>query len=591
MKTRLFDSQTIGSNRVALYAASCVFNDNRIFCTGGIFQNTTNNDTRVYDAFAIYDVGSNAWIERLVPGYNLGRVFSSAVNLAGRMFLYGGLLNRTDCGTLAACTDPQDTSVGAIDVVSVTSQTLRAADPSSVPTPRASHCMVPWTDQSFLVLFGFTSPPGGIITRLNDVWMADVSSPTVNWTRPSITGDVQPPLTANHACARFGSRIYVFGGQTTPTQIGVGGGSNTNAIWALETKGQSWQWIQIAQNSTGGVNVPNPRQAPQMVIVGTYMIVSGGSNALDDFQPTDRRAQFYFFDLCSNQWVAPVTSLDPSKNKCDNGLGGDGQPGGGSGGGGASEGSRLSTGVIIGIVVGIIVLLGAIALVILWFWQKKRDESKSSAPPTPVLTPATAPAANMTAVGAAAPNPYLTVAPHVAQSPPPTYSGTVNTRTVIEPYKPAQNDEIELRVGDTIAISTIYSDGWAHGMNITTTQIGAFPIVCLEGMASEYHQGKQHPEFANPLDALSAGAYASRSDSLQELDERVRRGELSFDEYVKIRDSMIILPGSTGMPAPSSPAIYTSMPLPAASAPISAPISPTIPVDSKPLPSEPVPRN
>ncbi|KAJ3068762.1 hypothetical protein HK102_007095, partial [Quaeritorhiza haematococci] len=340
--------------------------------------------------------------------------------------------------------------------------------------------------------------------RYNDIWLAEVSSSNVKWTRQTPQqSPTEPPPTTGHACAMFGSRIYVFGGRVSETDIGEGGAKNSNEIWALETNSSTWRWIQVYRNSTqnvGGI-VPTPRQNPQMVVVGTYMIVSGGSDGASDIIATDPRGQFYFFDLCSNQWVAPVTSLDPTKNKCDNGLGGGPVAGDSKSGGGVtgSGNGSLSTGAIIGIAVGAIVLLGALGLLALWIRSKPR---KNEAEALGKALPATPVSETVSATPVPSYSVFQPVdvetTPPPPLSPSPTNSAIINTRTVIEAYLPMQNDEIALNVGDVVATSVIFSDGWAQGMNITTSQMGTFPVVCLEGMATF---------------APTAGPYVARSDS------------------------------------------------------------------------------
>ncbi|KAI8840676.1 hypothetical protein BJ741DRAFT_595971 [Chytriomyces cf. hyalinus JEL632] len=55
---------------------------------------------------------------------------------------------------------------------------------------------------------------------------------------------------------------------------------------------------------------------------------------------------------------------------------------------------------------------------------------------------------------------------------------------VVFDYNPVQNDELELRVGDSIDITHEYDDGWGYGYNQQTTREGIFPLDCLAGFGA-----------------------------------------------------------------------------------------------------------
>jgi hypothetical protein len=52
--------------------------------------------------------------------------------------------------------------------------------------------------------------------------------------------------------------------------------------------------------------------------------------------------------------------------------------------------------------------------------------------------------------------------------------------TVVEPYTPANDDEIELITGDQVLILEQFEDGWAFGLNKSKNETGVFPLVCLK---------------------------------------------------------------------------------------------------------------
>jgi hypothetical protein len=43
-------------------------------------------------------------------------------------------------------------------------------------------------------------------------------------------------------------------------------------------------------------------------------------------------------------------------------------------------------------------------------------------------------------------------------------------------YDPVMSDEMELVVGDILSVTQRYDDGWGHGLNLSTGQVGVFPL-------------------------------------------------------------------------------------------------------------------
>ncbi|RKO88229.1 hypothetical protein BDK51DRAFT_27833 [Blyttiomyces helicus] len=52
----------------------------------------------------------------------------------------------------------------------------------------------------------------------------------------------------------------------------------------------------------------------------------------------------------------------------------------------------------------------------------------------------------------------------------------------ITSYTPALDDEMELRVGDIVTLTSLYNDGWAAGVNISTGQVASVPTTALQAM-------------------------------------------------------------------------------------------------------------
>ncbi|KAJ3216894.1 hypothetical protein HDU67_008801 [Dinochytrium kinnereticum] len=51
---------------------------------------------------------------------------------------------------------------------------------------------------------------------------------------------------------------------------------------------------------------------------------------------------------------------------------------------------------------------------------------------------------------------------------------------VVKRYVPKLDDEVYLEVGDTVEIEDVFEDGWGCGMNVTSSESGAFPLSCLD---------------------------------------------------------------------------------------------------------------
>ncbi|KAI8845476.1 hypothetical protein BC829DRAFT_491627 [Chytridium lagenaria] len=53
---------------------------------------------------------------------------------------------------------------------------------------------------------------------------------------------------------------------------------------------------------------------------------------------------------------------------------------------------------------------------------------------------------------------------------------------VVKRYHPMLEDEVALEVGDVVQVGERFEDGWGSGMNLTTGDVGAFPLSCLAGV-------------------------------------------------------------------------------------------------------------
>ncbi|TPX63511.1 hypothetical protein SpCBS45565_g06563 [Spizellomyces sp. 'palustris'] len=76
--------------------------------------------------------------------------------------------------------------------------------------------------------------------------------------------------------------------------------------------------------------------------------------------------------------------------------------------------------------------------------------------------------------------------------------------SVITAHNPISSDEIELRTDDVVAVQRHFEDGWGVGTNVSTGQVGVFPLGCLVSEDAWVEKG-----FALPSRAASAGSTTS----------------------------------------------------------------------------------
>ncbi|KNE60021.1 hypothetical protein AMAG_05460, partial [Allomyces macrogynus ATCC 38327] len=142
-------------------------------------------------------------------------------------------------------------------------------------------------------------------------------------------------------------------------------------------------------------------------------------------------------------------------------------------------------------------------------------------------------------------------------------------------YNPEMNDEMELVVGDTIAITQEYDDGWAQGVNLSTGQIGVFPQTFVEAVAtpeepksvktrqSAYGDLTRLSQYFHQQDHAQDGSNVGTVKSVQ-LNVAIDSAPLDFNMSLD-RD-----------PAPASSASGVSSNKPLASAPVQLPQLPPL---------------
>ncbi|KAI8842149.1 Eisosome component PIL1-domain-containing protein [Chytridium lagenaria] len=100
-------------------------------------------------------------------------------------------------------------------------------------------------------------------------------------------------------------------------------------------------------------------------------------------------------------------------------------------------------------------------------------------------------------------------------------------------WVPNQNDELALAIGDAVAASEVYEDGWAYGRVLHTGAIGFFPFNAV-------------------VPAIDGFGEPARSPPGQPTPQSLRdEGSISSDAYRIITESIASLRGPSRLPAPS----------------------------------------
>lgn len=54
-------------------------------------------------------------------------------------------------------------------------------------------------------------------------------------------------------------------------------------------------------------------------------------------------------------------------------------------------------------------------------------------------------------------------------------------------FEPNMDDELRLNIGEAVEIIEVYDDGWSYGKNMTTNEVGVFPISYITGYNDPTH--------------------------------------------------------------------------------------------------------
>ncbi|KAJ3028075.1 UNVERIFIED_CONTAM: Sorbin and SH3 domain-containing protein 2 [Siphonaria sp. JEL0065] len=129
------------------------------------------------------------------------------------------------------------------------------------------------------------------------------------------------------------------------------------------------------------------------------------------------------------------------------------------------------------------------------------------------------------------------------------------TFDVIYDFSPVNSDEIVLRVGDHVAIKQEYDDGWALGVNLSSTDEGLFPLDCLSKATNSSRQQRMSSIYGSQDDSNNnlyslytdnvkpAAVVASSTPVAKSLNERVLYDfvpERPDEIALKVGDEVII---------------------------------------------------
>ncbi|KAG0001440.1 hypothetical protein BGZ65_003479 [Modicella reniformis] len=126
------------------------------------------------------------------------------------------------------------------------------------------------------------------------------------------------------------------------------------------------------------------------------------------------------------------------------------------------------------------------------------------------------------------------------------------------PYQASMADELDLTPGDIVSVDRVFDDGWAVGMNMNTSNEGAFPVVCVmfvdeSALDDDFEDVNMHSmtPIAHREDDLANKSSSPRSSMPSRASSPVH---LPRRHSSMIRDSAILPPGGLGAtPVSSSP--------------------------------------
>lgn len=154
-----------------------------------------------------------------------------------------------------------------------------------------------------------------------------------------------------------------------------------------------------------------------------------------------------------------------------------------------------------------------------------------------------------------APEPIAAVgAGAVAAGASKTSAGKQSYCQALYPYQASMADELDLNPGDIVNVQRVFDDGWAVGVNMSSGNEGAFPVVCVmfvdeSALDDDFEDVNMHS--MTPMSVREDDATGGRNSPRSSLPSRSSSPvHLPRRNSSMLRDSTL-LPG--GSPMASSP--------------------------------------
>ncbi|KAF9951334.1 hypothetical protein BGZ72_007129 [Mortierella alpina] len=136
------------------------------------------------------------------------------------------------------------------------------------------------------------------------------------------------------------------------------------------------------------------------------------------------------------------------------------------------------------------------------------------------------------------------------------------------PYQASMADELDLTPGDIVNVQRVFDDGWAVGVNMNTSNEGAFPVVCVmfvdeSALDDDFEDVNMHSMTPMTLREEDQGGRNSpsggRNSPRSSLPSRSSSPVHLPRRNSSIRDSTVILPGASSS-SPLGPGRVTPQP-------------------------------
>ncbi|KAF9107539.1 hypothetical protein BGX29_006063 [Mortierella sp. GBA35] len=133
-------------------------------------------------------------------------------------------------------------------------------------------------------------------------------------------------------------------------------------------------------------------------------------------------------------------------------------------------------------------------------------------------------------------------------------SGKQSYCQALYPYQASMADELDLTPGDIVNVQRVFDDGWAVGVNMNTSNEGAFPVVCVmfvdeSALEDDFEDVNMHSMAPMTLREEDEGrrSPSGRNSPRSSLPSRSSSPVHLPRRNSSIRDSTVIIPGTNTM--------------------------------------------